>query len=527
MSLSRNALADSAYGETSKTASLDIPESTAKQHDELASKTRDRSGLYLTPWEAYQASKISILPSEVLHAIFQIYRHSTRGSFGDIILLSSICRHWRILAISNPPLWTSIRSTRLEIIQTQIERSADLPLEVIVWWFSSQNIQYLMDHCLTRIDTLAMGMGSGSLIQEVLRFISKLMPRLHSLELFFPGWWREAHEGVVIRLDAPRLQLLRIRDTCLNPSMIIPADLTELHLCGWEVKCVDVPELVHLLSHLHLRILKLEAAIFEHDSENSVLNQLLPVELPDLVQLYIDDLMVNIEGLINCLSLPSSASIALFIRSDDDDYTLRDRLAQLLFQAHWFQKHMLRSSVNTLELSNRSFEFYDISNINVNNRALRIGSGDFELSLEGCESWLNALDKFLIPYSRIHHLYIHNIYLGSNEPVSFISLVPLLQRYTHVHVLQMHEHPENGHPILQALSGAPLDVLASYLHSLVLSGHESDYSPDVLRALRYRSNLKSIRFTGASVPSGLRRDLDGRITEEPVSEWLIEQIIGE
>lgn len=84
------------------------------------------------------AAAISMLPNELLAAIFELgyYAQDTEHHFEMVV--SQVIRHWRGVALKTPRLWTSIKCTSfqmtLEPVHAYLDRSMPLAVDTSVEW---------------------------------------------------------------------------------------------------------------------------------------------------------------------------------------------------------------------------------------------------------------------------------------------------------------------------------------------------------------------------------------------------------
>ena len=147
--------------------------------------------------ERNRYSSIAKLPPEVLGIIFTI------ASTASYYKFSWVSRHWRIVALSTPRIWTNIDGYK-DWSRLKLQRSKNAELD-----FTSLNIKFDSD--------------KGKAFREV---ISKHMSRIRSMCISFQST-SDGQRGLdILPASAPCLQTLRIR--CQIPPAAPESNMPKL-----------------------------------------------------------------------------------------------------------------------------------------------------------------------------------------------------------------------------------------------------------------------------------------------------------
>ncbi|KAF8806830.1 hypothetical protein BYT27DRAFT_6610498 [Phlegmacium glaucopus] len=188
------------------------------------------------------------LPNELLAKIFStvVYRWQDPSELPSPVLLSSICRHWRMLAQNTPELWVNIivplhKSPEDCIHWTAdwIARSGILPISVMIDDTTRGNIMRHADKIMTLLSQHSERLRRLTLRSIFADFIKSAFYRLRSApnlqqlsiygESTSPSWVKyEGHGQRQYSLDFPRLTILKAR------GLMVPTirKLTSLSISG-------------------------------------------------------------------------------------------------------------------------------------------------------------------------------------------------------------------------------------------------------------------------------------------------------
>jgi hypothetical protein len=216
------------------------------------------------------------LPAELVAHIFLIgvwdERHEAETpSVPFNLVVSSVCRRWRHIALTSPLLWQHITMSENEPYpwtQLCLERSKRCPLDIDLFWsesedgavFGAEHMSQVMDILQPHVDHWRAFSLSVDAFQPIHHFLSRLttctMPILDTLQLYnncdfdmdtpFVG----VEPPIVLPLDvAPRLACLELWGVHLEWDAFAFTHLNHLEL-SYHLREVQytVPQLVQILS---------------------------------------------------------------------------------------------------------------------------------------------------------------------------------------------------------------------------------------------------------------------------------------
>ncbi|TFK62464.1 hypothetical protein BDN72DRAFT_848660 [Pluteus cervinus] len=272
------------------------------------------------PLISSDSSPIACLPLEILPLIFLEVLQASRAKYSAILTISRVARHWRIIALSTPELWTWIDTHDVGIIQTFMTRAKDRPLSVSLHEVEADND--------LPVNT----------VLQALHNIRHLELSVH----YHTDWTRM---GVFDEMEgpAPILETLNLDGVCLPETLFagsIPS-LQHLHLDSFDIGLESIPDCPQLRS---LRLIRPEeqihipeflrrlptfpllevletVGIFESYSGGGDLPG--PVELPNLRTLRIEsELVLDAVHLLERLRVPTSCKIKLDVSQRESHYYL-------------------------------------------------------------------------------------------------------------------------------------------------------------------------------------------------------------
>ena len=236
-----------------------VSEGLTNDHDD-----RVHSGIPSRP-----PTSISILPYELLSAIF-LTNHfgSIRLSHSVALVISSVNRLWRGVALSIPKLWRRIycsRKTTLAEVQTYAMRSGCLPLDVHIDIGKKHRLRHrssdkairrtLLSYLSPRLRHLKIGGTWWGCLSRVLGCPQIDAPLLRSLDISYMD--QNAH-GIIsasknIFRETPKLQSLRLSGILLEHCKPLLTTVTHL-IIRWRLQLGASPVIVRLpsLQFLHI-----------------------------------------------------------------------------------------------------------------------------------------------------------------------------------------------------------------------------------------------------------------------------------
>lgn len=284
---------------------------------------------------------ISLLPPEVLSMIFetgcQLARSSDRGPPFEIhfeILVSSLTRHLRDIAVNTPGLWTTVYITTRrspDMIAAYFSRSRTLPLDmrVNIYYFSMSTDDILQNILLSlsRLRSLHVESASWRYLAILLRGLRPAdAPALEALRFCHmgnggggedEGYVSQRIAGGVFTGGMPSLKILQIRGIRINSRLLPLSTITSLHVHAMPpgpLVNLTVTPLTHLVIHGKLipaptTIPTLTSlALLSDYRPVSNFNVLNAIEAPMLETLYLEDVMDD--TLVPALTGPQWDSIS-------------------------------------------------------------------------------------------------------------------------------------------------------------------------------------------------------------------------
>ncbi|KAJ6511183.1 hypothetical protein C8R45DRAFT_1207875 [Mycena sanguinolenta] len=215
-------------------------------------------------------SPIEFLPPEILAEVFVNFLPTYPGFLlcsGTLspLLLCQVCRHWRDIALSTPPLWRNLsivvqdpddrQTEKLQLLQTLIERSANCPLSLkltvpITSPVNEQFIETIVMHCgrWEHLDVLVPF--------DCLHLLQGEMPLLRELTIGPQDLRYDVDFTLSLFESAPQLRQLVLTSRFLHSTMCLPwAQLTHLEAhCLYEHECIDILRDAPLLVTCTLRV---------------------------------------------------------------------------------------------------------------------------------------------------------------------------------------------------------------------------------------------------------------------------------
>lgn len=197
------------------------------------------------------------LPIEILTTIFSFVPHLR--SSNDIINVSHVCRHWRLVALECPRLWTRFQGAsllNLDLMHTMLRRSKSAPLTLI--WEADPEGELLMNEPILsellshvgRLESVTLRgrddnddfHGFSSLLSEWRKAHAPLLKKLCLTNIIVD----QAYYDPAGHLDALNLKRLHLPERLLQGGAPALRDLSLSHL---GIPWVDIPlgeNIVHL-----------------------------------------------------------------------------------------------------------------------------------------------------------------------------------------------------------------------------------------------------------------------------------------
>lgn len=285
---------------------------------------------------------ISTLPNEILAAIFQAGHDSQAVGDHFEILISSVTKHWRDVALATPPLWTVILCAvvrqQLEATALYIHRSKAAPIELKIIMHRMKRTDFghlcqLLTPHFSRCNRLAIEsnykrMTELSALFRCLHAVSA--PLLRLIVIDFQASVDDAislfARGRIFTGGTPRLTSIRITNiglqACLPPLSSVNAIYihdqyyrsTGITIDEWVQMMSSAPSLVHLEMHVDITV--------NHRTASLV------VEMPLLRTLSIRALAVPelepaFHAFLGCTTAPQLEVLILKNVNPDSEYTIR------------------------------------------------------------------------------------------------------------------------------------------------------------------------------------------------------------
>lgn len=232
----------------------------------------------------YEGAAVSLLPNEILAAIFKIgYLQSSDDQVKFETLVSGVTRHWRYVALETPILWTRIRRTMfqtdMERTAVYLDRSKTLPIDLVIFtgssdpWGHRDNIKpfvELIGPHVGRFRRLSVTAVTESNLNPLFDYVRTLPApllesidiRCHSIDLSAnPANIREIFTG-----GAPSLASFRLTGVGLHRCLPPLATMTHLRIISGENESWTSAELFcsMLSSAISARHIELHGHILEH-----------------------------------------------------------------------------------------------------------------------------------------------------------------------------------------------------------------------------------------------------------------------
>ncbi|KDQ16773.1 hypothetical protein BOTBODRAFT_172878 [Botryobasidium botryosum FD-172 SS1] len=261
-----------------------------------------------------QIHPIHRLPNEILSSIFCLaqradYAHHVR----DLLNLSSVCHHWREIALGCPRLWTRFRPLQRSLFDLFLERSKEAPLDIEFenhGHRSEATFQEYLTLVYPHVHRWRTFQLRHSVNAEILSSI--LLGPFPLLEILTLDCklrrWDWAVSAPAGPSHAPQLGVLRLRDTYIPFTHPIYSNLTDLSLT--RIQFSEMQGLFHvleaspLLKRLHLESL----AFFSPIPFESIHPPPPLVQLPQLQFLHIIHMATPqaLRATLSCLVAPPS-----------------------------------------------------------------------------------------------------------------------------------------------------------------------------------------------------------------------------
>ncbi|TCD65450.1 hypothetical protein EIP91_002663 [Steccherinum ochraceum] len=213
-----------------------------------------------------ERTTIHSLPTEIIVSVFERVAWPMGGDWDParVFLLTRICRHWRVLVVRNPRLWTKIVVRTKKILKCFLHHSKDLP--VSIWWPTKWDVSVSVDEALEVLAPHSSRFSSLELFCSIdeddneepdkkINLLAFPMPQLKhlTLELHFERADLPRVEDYVKSnlLLSTQLESLTLIDAILSPDCTPYHNLRSLSLCE---QCVGdsldmlqaCPFLIHL-----------------------------------------------------------------------------------------------------------------------------------------------------------------------------------------------------------------------------------------------------------------------------------------
>lgn len=175
------------------------------------------------------------LPPEILAAIFvhlsepDSSEDERSGFVQDLFSVTHVCRFWRQVAINAPELWSEITTTSLEIVETFLERSKTVPLNVYFRPVNQKILRSVAPHTHRfRQLTVSAPRFPGP---EPFASLTNPAPLLETLVISCPA---DLQPRILFDDQAPRLRELLVFTTGLWLKNQL-GNLTSLHLTFFDI----------------------------------------------------------------------------------------------------------------------------------------------------------------------------------------------------------------------------------------------------------------------------------------------------
>jgi hypothetical protein len=263
-----------------------------------------------------RTTPIARLPFETLAEIFEctIALDQTEYSSYDLRRLVSVCRRWRAVMIAYPRLWSSLVFTSVEVTASMLRRSKESPLVVKADFINSPD-------------------SKAHMYRAVFLALSNIQ-RIRVLHINGSKGVREGLLGTVLDRPAPLLESLRLTSyERTTSSMTIPPSLFAgvtprlRHFAVFHLSVSWCLPLLRNITHLEIRSSPAPSFVAFHnvlsrcpDLKTLILKHALPadseqfqspVSLPLLSHLELAGALAGCRDVIQSLSFPQTAAIAL------------------------------------------------------------------------------------------------------------------------------------------------------------------------------------------------------------------------
>lgn len=298
---------------------------------------------------------INDLPLDILLALFQTSVNAADATVAQAVLLSSVCAHWRAVALSDPTIWTVVRAqdepNSVSLTEMLLVRSQSAPLDITVTRLSSAPElapfeAMLMPHMhrcsqmKMRMETEPNGMTSLPLLIE---FVISHTTELTTLELIAGRRGSSAPAGVVMldRLASQPIRDMKFRsitlrwDTSLRPFSHLRSLILDFPHPMSSEQLPSLTDVIHFLrSAPRLKLLELRFWYPPVASEPTGLPAANAILLPELENLLFGGCnVVQVTRLMNRIDLPHLTSLSLhnnyLLRGDVLDESIVWRLPAL------------------------------------------------------------------------------------------------------------------------------------------------------------------------------------------------------
>ena len=281
---------------------------------------------------------ISLLPPEVLSRIFhflslkepsKVFRKTRALGW---ILATHVCRLWRQVAIGDSSLWAQISGVpaNRELVSEMLARARNAPLDINIYLGGAPDPEVLLmfpPH-LSHTRELYLSELDWRHLDSVQRICSQEVPALEhfkleaslnypQLQLVFLGL-----DGTTLfKGQAPKLRTISLFHLLIPWSFIPRGQLTQLEIylddevLGSDVGS-DLNQLIDLLVNCpELEVLILDSCLYPQPTHFPYGRA---IHLPHLSRLHLGGSSSRVTNLLKILKLPSSTTLQLHCRSEND-----------------------------------------------------------------------------------------------------------------------------------------------------------------------------------------------------------------
>ncbi|KAI0781328.1 hypothetical protein BD413DRAFT_464317 [Trametes elegans] len=258
---------------------------------------------------------VNRLPTELLTIIFRLVEAESDKSVA-LINATHVCRQWRNIALDSPFLWTRIVLKHPVAIETFLQRSRGLPIELehsTGYRPMSLSPKFISSE-IRRMRCLRLSSAGGATLDMILRRLKVPSPKLEELSLErvlgqFSRRFPMMYDPAVVPPDLDGLPMLKSLSLKGIPLLYVPTGptmLTHLHIGG---ALSPLPTILNLLE----RSPQLETLYLRgyYDSSDAGLRQ---VSLPRLRSFEFSTVMPEpIRELVSRLVLPKYTNLSLAV----------------------------------------------------------------------------------------------------------------------------------------------------------------------------------------------------------------------